>query len=142
MRMLLLSILFPWLLLILGTSGVQEPAKVTVKPSRQAHWRWKELQHQHEQLGRPYLSFLERASMRAGVYRLPAGSKDTQSPHGLDELYYVVAGRSGFTADGVTKSIGAGDVLYVEREVEHRFHDIEEDLELLVFFSTAQPEEQ
>jgi hypothetical protein len=29
-------------------------------------------------------------------------------------------------------------VIFVEAEVEHRFHDIEEDLEILVFFAPAE----
>jgi mannose-6-phosphate isomerase-like protein (cupin superfamily) len=32
-------------------------------------------------------------------------------------------------------AVKAGAVLYVAAHVEHRFHSIEEDLEVLVFFS-------
>ncbi len=86
---------------------------------------------------RSYLPFLRTSALHCGVTSLPKGGTDGQKPHGEDEVYYVVQGRSQFTAAGETKPIGPGSVLYVKAEVEHRFHDIEESLEILVFFSTA-----
>jgi mannose-6-phosphate isomerase-like protein (cupin superfamily) len=60
---------------------------------------------------------------------------DTQSPHAEDEVYYVVRGRGRFTADGDEMDVEAGAVLFVAAGVEHRFHSIGEDLEILVFFA-------
>jgi mannose-6-phosphate isomerase-like protein (cupin superfamily) len=34
--------------------------------------------------------------------------------------------------------VAAGDVLFVPMKEPHRFHDIREDLELLVFFAPAE----
>ena len=82
-------------------------------------------------------AFLERSTMTCGVYRLKAGAKDGQKPHERDEVYYVVEGKGKFTADGKTRDVGAGDVLFVERNVDHRFHDIAEELVTVVFFSSA-----
>jgi len=100
-----------------------------------------ELAERAEASGRAYLPFLDRTTLSTGLYRLTAGATDGQSPHDLDEVYYVVSGRSGFTAGGVEYDVEPGTVLFVAREVPHHFHDIEEDLEVVVFFSKAREEE-
>lgn len=83
----------------------------------------------------PWLEFLKVPSLRTGLYVLPAGSVDPQGPHTEDEVYYVVRGRGRFTADGEDMAVEAGAVLFVAAHVEHRFHSIEEDLEIVVFFA-------
>ena len=88
---------------------------------------------------RSYLPFLDRTSLSCGLYHLAAGSKDGQSPHGQDEVYYVLNGMGQFTVGGETVKVKAGEVLFVAAGEEHRFHDIEQDLDLLVFFSKAPP---
>lgn len=82
-----------------------------------------------------WLPVLLRNSMHLGLYSLPANSKDTQKPHEEDEVYYVLQGRGKMTAGEDTSTVMVGDLLYVDAGLEHRFHDIEEDLELLVFFA-------
>ena len=96
---------------------------------------------QLEESGRAYLPFLTVPTLRTGLYALPAGGVDGQQPHGKDEVYYVIKGRSGMTIDGEEYTIEPGAVIFVAAQAEHRFHDIEEDLLLLVFFSEAEPEE-
>lgn len=81
--------------------------------------------------------FLDRGNLHMGIYRLAAGAEDGQSPHGEDEVYYVVEGSASFTVDGETTPIAAGDVLFVAAHADHNFHDITEDLELLVFFARS-----
>jgi mannose-6-phosphate isomerase-like protein (cupin superfamily) len=85
--------------------------------------------------GDPWLEFLRVSSLRTGLYVLPAGSTDPQAPHEEDEVYYVLRGSARLTADGEETVVGPGTVLYVAAYIEHRFHAIEEDLELLVFFA-------
>ena len=92
---------------------------------------------ERERSGRLYHGFLRVPALHAGVYVLPAGGTDPQSPHDEDEVYYVLRGRAGFRVDGEELSVKPGDVIYVKAGAEHRFHSIEEELELLVFFSTA-----
>ena len=65
----------------------------------------------------------------------PAGSTDTQSPHAEDEIYYVVAGRGAIDVAGERRPVQPGSIVFVAKEVEHRFVDIEEDLSILVFFA-------
>ncbi len=87
---------------------------------------------------KPYREFLRVPSMSAGVYVLPVGATDLQKPHHEDEVYYVIRGRARFKAAEEDHEISAGSVLFVAAEVEHRFHDITEELAVLVFFAPAE----
>jgi mannose-6-phosphate isomerase-like protein (cupin superfamily) len=71
------------------------------------------------------------------VARWPAGSLDEQQPHTEDEVYYVAAGRGTLTIGEDMVEIVPGSVAFVAAGVEHRFGDISEDLEVLVFWSPA-----
>lgn len=85
--------------------------------------------------GRPYLEFIRRPALSVGLYTLAAGAVDRQEPHGEDEVYYVVEGRGQVTVGGEIRDVGPGSVMFVGATVAHRFHDIEEELRLLVFFA-------
>jgi len=50
----------------------------------------------------------------------------------------VVRGRAKMQLGREERSISQGDVIYVEKNLEHRFFDIAEDLELLVIFAPAE----
>ena len=78
-------------------------------------------------------------SLSCGVFRLPAGAPDLQSPHDEDEVYFVVSGRGRVRVDGVEKSVGRGSVLYVQATTEHTFFEVEEDMTLVVFFASGGP---
>ncbi|HEY3567228.1 MAG TPA: cupin domain-containing protein [Thermoanaerobaculia bacterium] len=88
-----------------------------------------------EEGGDIWREFLSVPALRTGLYVLPAGSTDPQTPHQEDEVYHVIRGRGRFVADGNDMAVGPGTVLYVAAHVEHRFHSIAEDLEILVFFA-------
>jgi mannose-6-phosphate isomerase-like protein (cupin superfamily) len=88
--------------------------------------------------GKLYLEFLRVASLSMGVYALPAGGTDPQSPHTEDEVYYVASGRGAIRVDGEDRSVQPGSVIFVPAGAEHRFHSITEDLTLLVFFAPAE----
>jgi mannose-6-phosphate isomerase-like protein (cupin superfamily) len=88
--------------------------------------------------GGAYLEFLRVAAMSAGLYVLPAGSVDAQTPHGQDELYYVVRGKARMRAGAEDRPLEAGTVVFVAAHVEHRFYDIQEELTVLVLFAPAE----
>ena len=90
------------------------------------------------QSGQPYLEFLHAPALSMGLYVLPAGSTDPQSPHTEDEVYYVVSGRAQIQAADEHRPVQAGSIVYVAKNVEHRFHSIEEELTVLVFFAPAE----
>jgi mannose-6-phosphate isomerase-like protein (cupin superfamily) len=88
--------------------------------------------------GKSYLEFLRVPAMSAGVYVLAAGASDPQKPHHEDELYYVVRGRARMQIGSDDAEVLAGSVIFVEAEREHRFYEIKEELEVLVFFAPAE----
>jgi mannose-6-phosphate isomerase-like protein (cupin superfamily) len=97
-----------------------------------------EVDWERAQTGKLYREFLRVPAMSAGLYVLPVGATDPQRPHHEDEIYYVIRGRAHFRAGDEDAGVTAGSVLFVAAEVEHRFHDITEELAVLVFFAPAE----
>ncbi len=91
-----------------------------------------------EQRRQLYHEFLRVPSLSMGVYRLGAGTHDPQKPHAEDEVYYVGEGRASLRVGSEDRTVGPGSLVFVKAGVEHRFHDIMEDLVLLVFFAPAE----
>ena len=85
-----------------------------------------------------YVELIRSAHLSCGVYRLSPGSIDEQQPHTEDELYFVIAGRASFTSGGEAVDVKPGVCLFVPAREAHRFLDITEPLELLVFFGPAE----
>lgn len=93
---------------------------------------------QRQRSDKLYLEFLKVPDLSMGLYVLPAGGTDPQSPHTEDEVYYVVSGTAQITVADETRQVQPGSIVYVEKNVAHHFHSIEEDLTLLVFFAPAE----
>jgi len=87
--------------------------------------------------GERYLPFLDTRVLRCGLYRLPAGAADDQPVHEDDEIYHVIRGRATLRAGDALYPAGPGATLFVQAGIEHRFIDIEEDLEVLVVFGAT-----
>ncbi|HKI54828.1 MAG TPA: cupin domain-containing protein [Anaerolineales bacterium] len=85
-----------------------------------------------------YLEFLKVPDLSMGLYVLPAGGTDPQSPHTEDEVYYIVSGWAKIKVADEDRDVGAGSIVYVAKNVEHRFHSIEEELKVIVFFAPAE----
>ena len=90
---------------------------------------------QRAESGESYVQFINEGTLSLGLYVLSAASTDTQSPHAGDEIYYVVAGRAVIDVAGERRHVQPGSIVFVAKEVDHRFVDIEEDLSILVFFA-------
>jgi len=88
--------------------------------------------------GRLYHEFIRTHDLSVGVYVLPAGGADPQGPHTEDEVYHVVSGRATIQVGGEDRPVHAGSVVFVGADVPHRFHDIEEELTVLVVFGPAE----
>lgn len=101
-------------------------------------YRITEVEEKRQQSGKRYLEFLRIPVMSAGLYVLPPGYSDPQKPHQEDEMYYVVRGRAHMQVGLEDQAVASGSVIFVEAGAEHRFHDIEENLEVLVFFAPAE----
>jgi mannose-6-phosphate isomerase-like protein (cupin superfamily) len=93
---------------------------------------------QHADSNKLYLEFLKVPDLSMGLYVLPAGGTDPQSPHTEDEVYYVVSGKAKIRVADEDRAVQAGSIVYVAKNVEHRFHSIEEELTVLVFFALAE----
>jgi mannose-6-phosphate isomerase-like protein (cupin superfamily) len=97
-----------------------------------------QLEQMQNRVGKRYFEFLRVPAMSAGLYILPACGSDQQSPHKEDEMYYVVRGKAKMRAGMEDRSVTAGSVIFVAAGVEHKFYEIEEDLQVLVFFAPAE----
>ena len=97
-----------------------------------------QLFQQRQDSNKLYLEFLKVPDLSMGLYVLPAGGTDPQSPHTEDEVYYVVSGRAKIKVADEDQNVQAGSVVYVAKNMEHRFHSIEEELTILVFFAPAE----
>ncbi len=78
--------------------------------------------------------------MSMGLYELRVGEMDEQSPHKLDEVYYIVAGEAVLRVHKEDIPVQPGSVIYVKAEVPHAFRDISEDLQVLVVFPKTKPD--
>jgi mannose-6-phosphate isomerase-like protein (cupin superfamily) len=87
--------------------------------------------------GKPYLEFITVPDLSVGLYVLAVGQPDLQQPHTEDEVYYVVSGRGKITVGDDVRDVRPGSIVFVAATVPHKFHDITEDLTLLVAFGPA-----
>ncbi len=94
-----------------------------------------DVDRRREAAGRPYLEFIRSSELSTGLDCLPAGGVDGQSPHTEDEVYVVLRGRARIRVGADDAPVGPGSVVFVAAGVDHRFHDIEEDLSVVVVFA-------
>jgi len=85
--------------------------------------------------GHGYVDFLASEKLSVGLAVWPAGSTDRQRPHQEDEVYYVISGRGAIRVADEVRAVRAGSLVFVAAGVEHWFHDIQEDLRVLVFWA-------
>lgn len=101
-----------------------------------------ELLQQRTGTRKPYLEFLRVPALSVGIYVLEAGATDMQSPHGQDEVYYVVSGKARMilaeAATPNTVEVKPGTIIFVAAGARHSFYNITERLEVLVFFAPAE----
>lgn len=88
-----------------------------------------------DESGHGYIDFLASEKLSVGLSVWPAGSVDRQHPHQEDEVYYVVSGRGAITVADETRPVKEGSLVFVAAHVDHHFHDIEQDLRVLVFWA-------
>ncbi|MEO2013871.1 MAG: cupin domain-containing protein [Fuerstiella sp.] len=96
-----------------------------------------DLQRRQMGSGSAWLEFLKLPTLSMGVYHVPAGTDDREShdPHDRDEVYVGISGAGRLTTGGEDTDIEPGVIVYVKAGVEHYFHDVTQDLALLVYFA-------
>lgn len=82
--------------------------------------------------GLPFVTVMRHGTMSVELFQ--PRDVDLQDPHDQDELYVVIAGRSGFLLGEQRTECAAGDVLFVPAGMPHRFVDIENGFEAWVIF--------
>ena len=82
-----------------------------------------------------YREPLVAESLSVGVALWRAGARDAQSPHEQDEVYCVLAGRARIRVGEDDRVVMPGSVVFVAAQVPHHFHDIQEDLQVVVFWT-------
>lgn len=85
-----------------------------------------------------YQEIIRSADLSVGVYLLPAGGTDPQNPHTEDEVYQVLQGKAVLQVEQQNLPVGPGSVVFVAAHQAHRFHTIEQELVVLVFFAPAE----
>jgi mannose-6-phosphate isomerase-like protein (cupin superfamily) len=82
--------------------------------------------------GRRFVKLFTHGSLEVELYAPRV--VDPQQPHSRDEVYVVVKGTSEFVHDGTREETRAGDFLFVEAGVEHRFENFSDDFVVWVLF--------
>ena len=88
--------------------------------------------------GHNYFELIRVSAMSAGLYVLQPGEPDPQAPHGEDELYYVVGGKGTIRVGTEDRPVTPGTAIFVPAGVEHHFHSITVQLQVLVVFAPAE----
>jgi len=88
--------------------------------------------------GHNYFELIHVPAMSAGLYVLQPGEPDKQVPHREDELYYVVGGRGSIRVGTEDRAVAPGAAVFVPAGVEHHFHSITAELQVLVVFAPAE----
>ncbi len=57
-----------------------------------------------------------------------------KNPHTEDEMYYIISGSGMIRVGDETYNVEAGDVVFVERGIEHDFFNIDEQITALTIF--------
>lgn len=81
-----------------------------------------------------YHTFINKATLAAGILRLDPAQEDTQSPHESDEIYYVIHGDGFLNIGGKDYAVIEGKAYFVGKNISHHFHGNKNELVVLYFF--------
>lgn len=100
-----------------------------------SHFSTTELLDQLERDDRNYLEVLSEDSLSVEIARYP--NPEPKTPHKSDELYVVLSGSGMVRVGNERYAVAEGDVVYVQKGLEHDFFDIEEEVTALVVFPNS-----
>lgn len=86
--------------------------------------------------GNYFLDVFNNKSVDLGILRLRKGETDTQLPHSVNEVYFIVEGNGFIEMEGKLKPVKKADFIFVSANVQHRFIVDDEDLVVIYFFSS------
>ena len=80
-----------------------------------------------------FIDFITTRGIQAGIIRLHPGDNDTQEPHSVDEVYYIIEGSGFINLNGKNHAIKRGTLIFVHAGAEHNFHGNSQDL--VIFYA-------
>jgi mannose-6-phosphate isomerase-like protein (cupin superfamily) len=89
-----------------------------------------------ENQGGYFIDFISTKGIQAGIIRLHPGENDTQGPHSVDEVYYVIEDNGFIKLDGKDHQIRQGTSIFVPAKADHRFHGNKQDLVIFYAFGS------
>lgn len=101
-----------------------------------SHISTTELANQLREEDNSYVELLSEESMRVELAQYP--NPEPKTPHKEDELYVILSGSGKVHVGSESYDVDEGDVVHVERGVEHDFFDIENDITALIVFTGSQ----
>ena len=81
-----------------------------------------------------FLDFINSSSLQAGILRISTDLQDTQEPHPVDELYYVIRGSGYIQVNNRDYFVKEGTAVFVPANAVHRFHG---SIDLVVLYVLA-----
>ena len=86
--------------------------------------------------GNYFLDVFNTKGLAVGILRLKEGEVDTQLPHSVDEVYFVVEGNGFIEIEGKLKSVKSAEFIFVPANTRHRFILGSKDLVIIYFFGS------
>ena len=80
-----------------------------------------------------FIDFVTTTGIQAGIIRLRPDEDDTQEPHSVDEVYYVIEGSGFINLNGKDHAIKRGTFIFVHAGSMHNFHGNSQ--ELVIFYA-------
>jgi mannose-6-phosphate isomerase-like protein (cupin superfamily) len=80
-----------------------------------------------------FIDFISTKGIQAGIIRLHPGENDSQEPHSVDEVYYVIEGNGFIKINGEDHQIRQGTSIFVPAKANHKFHGNKQDL--VIFYA-------
>jgi mannose-6-phosphate isomerase-like protein (cupin superfamily) len=84
--------------------------------------------------GNYFLNVFNNKGVDLGILRLRKGELDTQVPHPVNEVYFVVDGNGFIEIEGELKPVNKYDFIFVAANVRHKFIADNQDLVVIYFF--------
>lgn len=69
-----------------------------------------------------FLDFINSSGLQAGILRISTHMQDTQEPHPVDELYYVIRGSGYIRVDNRDYLVKQGAVIFIPANAVHQFY--------------------
>lgn len=86
-----------------------------------------------------FLTVLDERQFRLGILNVPRGPDSGLIVNRLSAVYLVVAGSGRIATDSVDIEVGEGHMVFVRGDAEHRIHQVQEELDIVVILRVASP---